>query len=886
MSSEESPEMEGSAHEVKAEVDTTKEENEDILAETATAARLKEDLDVSYGDKPGEVTRGRLLARYFSRFSRYNPHYQAHQKYKKALESGVTEVDVLENNPKPPSLDAAWAFFEHVTLPRHFIKETQTRGFSRDSLPKAEPGETNEKTALYGYFGTPGKDLADFGVGVGLYFWTLKVLCIIILITGCINIPVLMHFASDNYTSDRQAGLSYPLKGSAICTDQTWVACPDCTEDDWDTFPTTKDRFAQTADEKLTFILVNDCSVGFNEGLFPFISLVFLGVAIYVMDIFAEKAEVGFDEAQQTASDYSVEVKNPPKTANDPDEWKDFFESISNSHVTIVTVALDNEHLLKILAKRRTLVLSLEMMVRPGYEFDKHNLDDAVENALPLPTMKKLLCSSDAKGIHTKISILDAKIEEMSKQQYNVSHVFVTFETEEAQRKALKALSVKRLDVWKKSSRSLAERLLFRGNILLDVAEPVEPSSVRWNDLDELPTTRTIQLIVTTFLTLLFIAGGAFSITYAFEYSAAVGAIVIKVCNAITPQVCIFINSFESHVSEGSKEASLYVKMTIFRWINTAVITSFISSFSETLSPDKGSLINAIYAIHLAELVFGPVLSIMDIGGNLKRHVLGPRAPDQRRMTLFFTGTVYSIAERYTRTWAPAPFIGTQISELSRNIFFPITILVYAVVGTYMFGSFPFDNACSTDTVVPSDYEGIHTIFDLDNESYNITIAADDNVAYYCHQDLFRQNPVVFPAVPSFIEDSANWMTSGQKDISSIYGWSSVGALVESGKPTRQPFSEVEEIFAYIPQVKLAGYAFPLIACDVSGIKEGLIGWKDQHNSYDFYNLMLDVPALAKVKTRDAFGDDDDKYEELPIFSTIKDYDPPEYFDENREYEA
>jgi hypothetical protein len=72
----------------------------------------------------------------------------------------------------------------------------------------------------------------------------------------------------------------------------------------------------------------------------------------------------------------------------------------------------------------------------------------------------------------------------------------------------------------------------------------------------------------------------------------------------------------------------------------------------------------------------------------------------------------------------------------------------------------------------------------------------------------------------------------------------------------------------------------------VSGIKEGLIGWKDQHNSYDFYNLMLDVPALSKVKTRDAFGDDDDKYEELPIFGTIKDYDPPDYFDENREYEA
>jgi hypothetical protein len=316
MSSEESPGMEGSAHENNAEVDTTKDENAGILAETATVERLKEDLDVSYEDKSGEMTRGRLLARYLSKFSWYSPHHQARQKYEKAQESGVIEVDGDENTPKPPSLDAAWAFFEHVTLPRHFVKEGQSRGFRRDSFQKAGAGESDEKTVLYEYFGTPEKELADFGVGIGLYFWTLKVLCIIILITGCINIPVLMHFASDEYNTDQQAGLSYPLKGSAICTDRIWAACPDCTEDDWDTFPAAKDRFAQTADKNLAFILVNDCSVGFNEGLFPFISLIFLGVAIYVMDIFAEKAEVKFDEIQQTASDYSVEVKNPPKNAN------------------------------------------------------------------------------------------------------------------------------------------------------------------------------------------------------------------------------------------------------------------------------------------------------------------------------------------------------------------------------------------------------------------------------------------------------------------------------------------------------------------------------------------------------------------------------------------
>ena len=63
--------------------------------------------------------------------------------------------------------------------------------------------------------------------------------------------------------------------------------------------------------------------------------------------------EVCFDEAGQTASDYSIRIENPPTDANSPEEWKTFFSQFGtddsednheeNHVVTCCTVALDNE---------------------------------------------------------------------------------------------------------------------------------------------------------------------------------------------------------------------------------------------------------------------------------------------------------------------------------------------------------------------------------------------------------------------------------------------------------------------------------------------------------------------------------------------------------------
>jgi hypothetical protein len=118
--------------------------------------------------------------------------------------------------------------------------------------------------------------------------------------------------------------------------------------------------------------------------------------------------------------------------------------------------------------------------------------------------------------------------------------------------------------------------------------------------------------------------------------------------NSIAPAACEYMTEFESHSSEGSKQSSLYFKITACLWINTAIITAFITPFVNTLEDKRDSLIPSMLAIFITEMFKAPVTQLLDIGGHVKRHVLGPRAVDQKRMNTYFQGTAWTLSERYT----------------------------------------------------------------------------------------------------------------------------------------------------------------------------------------------------------------------------------------------
>lgn len=81
------------------------------------------------------------------------------------------------------------------------------------------------------------------------------------------------------------------------------------------------------------------------------------------------------------------------------------------------------------------------------------------------------------------------------------------------------------------------------------------------------------------------------------------------------------------------------------------------------------------------------------------------------------------------------------------------------------------------------------------------------------------------------------------------------------GEPTDICFSQVEEklgypVSAFIPQISLPQFEYPLLACDISEIDQNLIGWEDSANGMDVHNLIHDVPGLADTKD--------------PLFSLVK----------------
>jgi len=378
-------------------------------------------------------------------------------------------------------------------LPRRFKDED-------GNFLRAPPGETELETQLYPIFGTTMEELGDFGDGVGLYFYTLRYFGIVALIIGLANIPIMLYFASNKYTGGGgQDWTQFPgiiskwvLKGSAICHQTSWQACPTCAPANWTKFPSTNDRFAYAyADinsnnttcasndwatfsserSPLTFIKKNNCDLHDTFGIVSLVSVFLLLIAVYYFIFMHNKKAIEFDEAEQTTSDYSIVITNPPKDATEPESWKNFFESrFEDVHVTACTIVRNNKCLVKTLVRRRKLLLQLQDML-PAELYDEHDLEKSAAKCAPVPPLKKLFCfASDATVIVNAIYEEDKLIRKQSQKEYNISKVFVTFETQYAQRQVLEEMSSPIL-----RQGGIRDRLRFKG-IVLKAFRPTEPS--------------------------------------------------------------------------------------------------------------------------------------------------------------------------------------------------------------------------------------------------------------------------------------------------------------------------------------------------------------------------------------------------------------------------
>jgi hypothetical protein len=224
--------------------------------------------------------------------------------------------------PHAPSLSKAYAYYEHITLPRHFAESTG------HILRRSEPGERNQATELYNPFFAPATAFIEWGIGIDLYFSTLWIMALVLFVCGLIHLPNLIFYRNDYNGDVLKDVLSLSLRGSAVCTDTDWVVCSDCRANQWGSAEE-RNRY-QIADDGTILVLHNLCPGGeVPQGVVSLVVLAFLVVVLVLLSLYLGAREVRFDEDKITCTDYSVIVKNPPKDAYDPDEWRDFFSQFA-----------------------------------------------------------------------------------------------------------------------------------------------------------------------------------------------------------------------------------------------------------------------------------------------------------------------------------------------------------------------------------------------------------------------------------------------------------------------------------------------------------------------------------------------------------------------------
>ena len=692
-----------------------------------------------------------------------------------------------------PSLEDAWDYFEQYVLPRK----------------KSADGSSS----LYDVWQTPLQDLSPFGTGIVVYFETLWALVGICLVAYVLYLPTIWYYTSSSYDPNATPISSgFFLSGSMMCTSHTWVPCPTCSPEDglWETHRIVT---AAASNHSMTFVWKNNCApLTWAQGLNHMVVVVFLMVAILALGHYQQQRELQYDEQILTAQDFSLVVYNPPLDATDAKEWREFFEQFGV--VVYVTVALDNETLVDALVKRRVF------LQKAGYQLPDF------KDTVPLQEFPATL-REEHPTMYRKFQKVHTNCQALMAKDYDATSIFVTFETEQAQRKALQALTVSKVAIATNDGTALTalpEALKFRGKLVLDVTEADEPSVIRWKDLNETIPLRIIQRVATGSITVTLIYFGYRAVEYAFLVDVQIAAFTIAILNMLVPNIFKWVNKLEAHTGEGTYQASLYTKISVFRFVNTAIVTTLIKPFTATIAgTEDASLIPAVFAVLKAEIVTAPLIHMLDIVGHLKRHILAPRlAENQAAMNSFFRGSKQELGEKYTnmtktiffsffysvlfpsgfllgalaisatyitdkflllRSWGPMPELGDDVAKLSRRLFFPICLVTLAIVSQFYWSAYPFDNVCDTGETIDGNQHDVIGTYSLSTgedsrSSYSATVEAGDKLYRYCDQDYIER----YSALLSFFHsEKDDWMSLEQEQWTYLFGLLWISTLIIIG---------------------------------------------------------------------------------------------------------
>lgn len=182
--------------------------------------------------------------------------------------------------------------------------------------------------------------------------------------------------------------------------------------------------------------------------------------------------------------------------------------------------------------------------------------------------------------------------------------------------------------------------------VILKVAEPVEPSEVLWHHFDVRNWYRNLRVLLSTLLSAGILVISYYLLLLARHQNAAVSAIITSTINVALPLIMkLIVSNIEIHIDKSDIQDSIMLKLVISRCFNVAIMKYIVTDYVDTFSVTS---LKAVVSILIADTFTNPLLSVLNINGRFQQFFLAPRAKTQRQMNLYFLGSGWNLAERYT----------------------------------------------------------------------------------------------------------------------------------------------------------------------------------------------------------------------------------------------
>jgi Cytosolic domain of 10TM putative phosphate transporter len=403
--------------------------------------------------------------------------------------------------------------------------------------------------------------LDEFGIGISLYFKTLKAIAVVMLICAFINLVAIYENKKFNLTQDD--------------VDTYNALFPD------------GEQLSATPNELI------GSAYGATAGTLKFYKQVAADIAITCVIgtflLFSIKAQSKIveeiDKAQQTTQDYSICVKHPPNlhkegpNAGQPytvDHFKEFFKKFGE--VSSVTMVKKNGCLLRAIAEREVYIDTLDkLLIQQGESTTASEEKGFVSNSLMVSLG---FINSDIPSLKKKIEECRTKVIQLSSLEYPTHQVFVTFNSQADQVKCLKNTFHSTLMKWQGVQASHSS--YFDGE-LLTIRESHEPSDIIYENNDKGFWPTYLSRAISYFIVAALMVTDYYLINALLKTGGVAAPIVITLINMILPMAMKYLtNEVEIHHDNAHRQSSLLLKLVAVRCINAAVLIYLAAPFEDT----------------------------------------------------------------------------------------------------------------------------------------------------------------------------------------------------------------------------------------------------------------------------------------------------------------